>query len=605
MGNIHLMNELLSSKIAAGEVVERPASVVKELVENSLDAGATSISVFVAEGGRRLMRVIDDGAGMDREDALLSLKRHATSKIRSEKDLEAIETMGFRGEALSSIAAVSKFTLKSRQKGAEDGVKIECVGGGEVEVSVDGSPEGTSVEIADLFFNTPARAKFMRTAGTEFGRITDIMKRLALAHPGVRFRLSHGSAKSKVIDTAPGPLYARIADIFGAKVFKELVEVPETVLQNGFKVSGYISRPSLTQTTSKGLFIYVNDRPVRDPGLSKAVSVGYSGLLERGRHPLAVLNIELPPTEVDVNVHPAKNEVRFADPSGVFSLVRGAVGRALSKGLSASASPAATAAEDPTAPTYSGRATAYSGRTGEGNADWQRPDAPGLKTLDFIGEEERGAAKTPKLLELEPIGQLWGEFLICETSHGNRDGDSESEFYIIDQHGASERARFESLKKDFYASTSPGQLLLIPERVETSPEEKEALEEALPVLTRFGFEIIPFGPSAKRGGETFMIKAVPGLLAGRGRAVGALILDLVEELSEEGISRKVEERIESALMTIACHSVIRGAKMLSTEEGKALLRELSTIDFAAHCPHGRPVIKRYTRAEVESLFKRR
>ncbi|MEE8574584.1 MAG: DNA mismatch repair endonuclease MutL, partial [Thermodesulfobacteriota bacterium] len=329
MDKIKIMPELLSSKIAAGEVVERPASVVKELMENAIDAGATSIEVHVNEGGRRMIRVVDNGCGMSRADATLCATRHATSKIKTDADLDAITTMGFRGEALSSIAAVSKFILKTRQSEDTAGTSIIIIGGSTPKIKDEGSAVGTSIEINDLFYNVPARKKFLRTAGTEFGRITDIFKKLALSHPEIAFKLIHGS--SKVIESPSGTLKDRISNIFGRPILKELIEI-ECPKRGGFSIEGFIAAPSLSYATAKGLFIYINKRPIKDMGLTKAIITGYSGLIERGRYPFAVLYLDMPATDVDVNVHPAKSEIRLKDPAQVFNLIRDTVSKAVSRG---------------------------------------------------------------------------------------------------------------------------------------------------------------------------------------------------------------------------------------------------------------------------------
>lgn len=611
---IHIMPEILSSKIAAGEVVERPASVVKELMENAIDSGATTINVAVAEGGRRLMRVADNGSGIDSEDLPLVVVRHATSKISSDEDLAAIQTMGFRGEAISSIASVARVTIKSRTAESEEGAKLYIEGGSKPVISPVGMPVGTTVEVEDLFFNTPARAKFLRTAGTEFGRITDIFKKIAMAHPDKRFKLLHGS--STVIDTAPGSLGDRITEIYGGAIFKELTEIMPIEMPDGLRVTGYSSLPTLSYPTGKGLLLYVNNRPVRDPGLTRAVINGYGSLLDRGRYPFAVISIDISPEDVDVNVHPAKNEVRFANHGYIFETVRTAINRTLGTGQSRQGQKIGE-------PNYDGYGSpppqrdngspdggyynnggynqgSYSG----GSSYSQHPYSSSMPGRDAMTSEHeeisfvRPDEKTlnPEFLELDVVGQLWGEFLICQSWR------SGGEYFLIDQHGAAERVRFEELKKDFYKESVESQLLLIPERIETSPEEEEALRGALPMLAKLGFEIEPFGPSTRKGGETFMIKATPEILSGRG--AGTLIMELTEELSHSGTSTKAEAGIEAVLMRIACHSVMRGQKGLTREEAKALLTEMSRIDFVAHCPHGRPVVKRYSRREVEAIFKR-
>jgi DNA mismatch repair protein MutL len=608
VGRIIKMNELLSSKIAAGEVVERPASVVKELMENAIDSDATRISVFINEGGKRLIRVVDNGSGIEREDLALCFERHATSKLTRIEDLETISSMGFRGEALSSVASVSKVTLISRRAGNDTASRIVVEGGKIIEELEEGAPIGTSVAVADLFFNTPARAKFLRTVGTEFARITGQFKKIALAHPEIGFKLHHGS--SKVIEAHPGTLAERVAEIFGSAVSNELIEIESGPLNPDIKITGLIGVPALTYPTGKGLLTFINSRPIKDAGLTKAVTLGYGSLLDKGRYPFALIFIDINTALVDVNVHPAKSEVRFSDPGAIFDALRFAINKTLGAsgshikehGLSNTAH--INRGQEHYATTSVGGRTAR--RANERERAWPKPNrgaAGGITRADEVITEPLDFIKpspdtlTPEFLNMEVIGQIWGEFLICQSF--NAQGNN---YYIIDQHGASERARFERLKKEYYASGITSQLLLLPERVETDSGECEALKSALPKLKELGFEIEPFGPSTKKDGETFMIKSVPSIFSSV--SARALILELASELLEFSQSGMIEEGTEKILMTIACHSVIRGPRMLSTTEAGGLLKELSKIDFAAHCPHGRPVVKRYSRDDIESLFGR-
>ncbi|MFQ5735808.1 MAG: DNA mismatch repair endonuclease MutL [Thermodesulfobacteriota bacterium] len=590
MASIKVLDELLASKIAAGEVIERQASVVKELVENSLDAGATRISVYLAEGGMRLIRVVDNGEGISREDAPVAFVRHATSKISTEDDLEAIRTMGFRGEALASIGVVSRVTLRTRRPGEVTGTRVTLEGGAGPVISDDGCPEGTSIEVKDLFYNTPARRKFLKTAQGEFGRVAEVFRRIAIINPGVRFSLTHGS--SRPVETAAGCLRDRIADLLGADVAEQAIEV------NAPNITGYIGSSGLTYNNSRAIYLYVNGRPVRDRSISHAITDGYGTLIDGPRYPFAVLDLKADPEEVDINIHPAKQEVRFSNPRLVYDTVKTAVRLALATGLAPGAS----------APSQRPRGLPPAGPASYGTAEGPgaRPAAFLERTEPFAAEStpgrlefhERGAEiKNPEFLEMSAVGQLWGEFLIAEN---NLNG---GEFFIIDAHGAAERAAFERLRKRYFGGAEiKRQMLLLPERVETTPEERDAINNSMEHLHRLGFELAPFGPSGKAGGETFMIKAIPDILSSRSSA--GLIKDLAGELDRAHGSSAVEGRIEEALMRIACHSVIRGRRRLAPEEGNALLRSLAEIDFAGHCPHGRPVVRRFTRAEVETMFNR-
>lgn len=573
---INILHPTLASKIAAGEVVDRPASAVKELMENSIDAGATAISVYITEGGKRLIRVVDNGEGISKDDAPLAFCRHATSKISKEEDLEHISTMGFRGEALASIAAVARVVLKTRRPGEIAGTCV-TIDNNPPEVSEDGCPEGTSIEVKDLFYNTPARLKFLRSPESEFARIADIFKTLALANPSVRFRLVHGS--SRPVEAPPGTLKDRIADLFGADVAKNIIEV------KGPHITGYIGSHELSYPNSKALHTFVNGRAVRDKAINRAIIEAYGTIID-GRYPFAALDLKTPPEDVDVNIHPTKSEVRFKNPRFVYDTVKTAVRGALASGLPGTTGRAEGRVES------SGPFAARTFQPSPYQRAAEKETGFAVKrTEPLVFDESLKDAKNPELNSLEPVGQLWGEFLVAQG------GDF---FYIIDQHGAAERVAFEKLKERYYGGGIRGQMLLIPERVETTPEERDYMTATLDSLGRLGFEVEDFGPSSFLGGQTFLIKSVPDILSSRGAS--ALIKALSKDLSGSGAG--AGESIDEALMRIACHSVIRGQRMLTREEARALLKDLANVDFAGHCPHGRPVVRRLSREEVEEMFKR-
>ncbi|MBI5468953.1 MAG: DNA mismatch repair endonuclease MutL, partial [Deltaproteobacteria bacterium] len=410
---IKILEPLLASKIAAGEVIERPASVLKELLENSVDAGSTSVTVYVTEGGKRLISVADNGEGISREDAPLVFFRHATSKIEKEADLDDIRTMGFRGEALSSISAVSRVRLRTRRRGEVSGTSVIIEGGSPPELTDDGCPEGTSIEVREIFYNTPARLKFMRSGESEYGYILDVFKRTALIHPEVRFKLVHGS--SRPIEAPAGSLRERIADLFGKDAAKNLIAVDTPF------VKGCIGSHDLNYATSKSVYLYVNGRPVRDKAINRAILDGYGTIIGSTRYPFTVLDITVAPEDVDVNIHPAKNEVRFKSPRFIYDCVRAAVKGALSARASASPVPG------PAHPvSYSPPASSWRSPAGEAHSSY---GSPSLNPLEF--GEERSKAVNPEFLSLTTVGQLWGEFLIAENPSG--------EFYLIDAHGAAER----------------------------------------------------------------------------------------------------------------------------------------------------------------------
>jgi len=571
---IHILPPELALKIAAGEVVERPASVVKELVENSIDAGATEISIHIQEGGKKLIRVIDNGEGMTGDDAVLAFERYATSKLKKEDDLFNITTMGFRGEAIPSIAAVSEVILITKPRGGLNGTRVR--GRGRVEeVTGFGCPEGTMVEVKNLFYNTPARLKFLRTPSTELGHIVDIINRLSLANPYIRFKLTHGPAS--ILEMPKGDLKARAGDVLGRGVLKEAIPIEGEDGQ--VRLRGLVSNPNINYSTPKGLFIYVNNRWVRDKGINYAIMKGYRHLLTEGRYPLAILFIDLPHQDVDVNVHPTKAEVRFRDPRGIYELVSRTLGDVLTTPFKS----------------VSRERMAWPGVVREIETDYGKTPKVGLSDVtsgvDRLIFTDKGVSDvlTPLFLELDIIGQLWGEFILAQR---------EGEFFIIDQHAASERIAFERLKKEYYKDRKlNGQPLLFPEVFDVSLQERDILDTSIETLNDLGFEIEPFG------GNTFVIKGVPGILAGRG--CKGLIKELAEELSSIGVSSRVEGSIDSILIKMACHSVVRGQHPLRREEIYSLLNQLAMIDFSSSCPHGRPVIKTITRGEVEGMFKRR
>ncbi|MBI5238680.1 MAG: DNA mismatch repair endonuclease MutL [Deltaproteobacteria bacterium] len=575
---IKILDSLLASKIAAGEVVERPASVVKELIENSLDAGAAWISVFLVEGGKRLIRVNDNGCGMSRDDALLVFGRHATSKISTEEDLNSIKTLGFRGEALYSMAAVARVVLRTKERGRTEGVKIAVEAGSGPAVSIDGCPEGTSVIVQDIFSNTPARLKFLRSNETEFARVLDVFKRLALIHPEKRFSLTHGEAK--VMDLRPGTRRERICEVFGYDIAGKLIEV------NTPFVSGFAGSHELAYPTTKNTHLYINNRSVRDRTVLAAIRNGFGTLIGHTRYPFAVLNIILPPEDFDVNIHPSKSEVRFKNPRFVYDAVESAIRAAL-------ASPSGMASG---AAAYTRHEQVLFGGIRCEEEPFNYPATIQPK-LGFVPTAE--GVKNPEFLGIEAIGALWGEFLIAQTP---AEQDREAVFYIIDQHGASERYAFEMLKKSFYdGGKLRAQFLLVPESIDVSYDEADALKTGSAHLSRLGFEAAEFGaPSA--GMVTFLIKSAPEILSSKECA--RLVVELAEEIASKHGSRALEAALEGALMRIACHSVIRGKRPLEKEEAAALLERLACIDFSSYCPHGRPVVKKVSRKELEAFFKR-
>jgi DNA mismatch repair protein MutL len=599
---IKIMPEALAIKIAAGEVIERPASVVKELVENSIDAKATDISIYIHDGGRKLIKVVDNGEGMTRDDAAIAFERHATSKLLKEEDLYTIHTMGFRGEALPSIAAVSETVLTTKVSGEIVGSVVRVKGGNGEEVSDAGCADGTTVEVRNIFFNTPARLKFMRSVSTETGHISDTVTRLALAYPSVRFRLYNNDAL--MLETSlKADLKIRTADIFGRDFLKDIipVEAGDSLL----KIHGFIAKPETAYSTTKGLFIYVNNRWIRDRGINHAIVNGYRNCLADGKYPFVVLFIDIAPQHVDVNVHPTKCEVRFKNPKDIYQVMKNSIEATLAPSYASFGRPhnlsMGTDLKSVPSKSVPGRRGGIDGNWGEGvkenTVSYEAGSPSPVRGFEISSQplQQVGFADTTfdgKALffeELEVIGQLWSEYLLCQR---------EDEFYIVDQHAAAERVAFERLKKDYYISRRVGsQMLLLPQRVEVSLQERDVMEGSLPVLTNLGFDIEPFGSN------TFIIRSVPDMLSGMD--CRGLIQDLIGELVSADMSFRIEDKLDNILMRVACHSVIRGKRALSSDEAKALLKGLAQTDFAGNCPHGRPVIRAISRFEIEKMFKKR
>ena len=595
MPRIHRLPDAVVNRIAAGEVIERPASVVKELVENALDAGASSVVVEADDGGRTRLRILDDGVGMTPDDARLALERHATSKIESEQDLETIATFGFRGEALPSIRSVSRFCLRTRPRGAEVGLELASeggVGGTERQVAM---PPGTDVEVGELFFNVPARRKFLKSDRTESAAVIETVRALALAHPAVRFTLrSNGRA---VLDLAPDrDVVARARAVFGPEGVDGLFPLD---YEGRVRLVGLLGRPDLTRRTPSGVTLFVNRRWVRDRTLQRALVDGYGTLLERGTWPVAVLFVDVPPQLVDVNVHPAKAEVRFHESAHVFGEVRSAVTACLADApwLGGATPPPLAYPTDDTAPTGGPRGQALTGygagfrlRPGSsgaaGSAAWQ--GALGLAgAVRSSGEDGGGAASTGFFGSLRYVGQVGGLFLVCEA---------EGALVVVDQHAAHERVTFQRLRGAFERRDVATQRLLFPARVELPADLAPVLEEHAADLVDLGLHVRPFGE------QSFVVEEVPSLLAHAD--VSRLVQDLADELRATAHARVFADHVDAVLSRLACHASKRAGDTLPREAAEALLRSLDEVDFKANCPHGRPVVVTRSFDEVAGWFER-
>jgi len=611
------------NQIAAGEVVERPASVVKELVENGLDAGADQIRVNLEEGGKKLIEVIDNGYGMDAASARLALERHATSKISSADDLFGVATYGFRGEALPSIAAVSRFSLVTRTRVMEAAVQLECEAG-RISESRIGAPVGTRVTVADLFFPVPARKKFLKTTNTERNAVLDRLQRLAMAHPEVSFRLEHNGRKLLNL-TAGDRESDRVAAVLGVDPESELLQIAADGSEIG--LTGYVTRPQVQRSSSRHIYFFVNRRPVRDKALLHALLKAYESIIPRGRYPAAVLFLEVAPGLVDVNVHPAKEEVRFADQGRLFGLVRRAVAEVLS-GYPGPGAELFVPAGGPEKSAVSGERRFWGGSGGspELPADFYEnisgssgsekkgprlrkndyfgplreapapfpgsgyraesfPTFPGAEEAEGVSRELPGLGESPEgfFSSLELVGILWESFIILQD---------ENDCYVLDQHAAHERVLFERLKK---ADPAAVQRLLLPLPVDCTPAEQARAEELKKELEELGFDFEVLGP------RSLLLHSLPQLADGVDGA--RVFLETLADLGSGG-SGTSGSGLDAVRARLACRLAVKAGRRLERDEVLQLLRELDQTPNAQTCPHGRPFFFRWSRSEIGRRFQR-
>jgi DNA mismatch repair protein MutL len=628
---IQVLPETLANQIAAGEVVERPAAAVKELVENALDAGARRIEVDLEEGGCRLVRVRDDGSGMGREDARLSLERHATSKLRTKDDLFAIATYGFRGEALPSIAAVSRFTLLTCEPGAAAGTRIEVEGGRVLSVEDAGAPPGTTVEARDLFWNVPARRKFLKRAATEQAHAIEAVLRLALPRPEVEFTVrEHGRV---LLRLPAGPAAAveeqRAAEALGHEVRGQLLPVSAQV--RGIRVRGLAASPAVERSNASAVWLFVNGRAVRDRQLTHAVLRAYGEVMPHGRYPAALVFLEVPAREVDVNVHPAKAEVRLADGRAAHEAITAALRPALASGGwlqldgtgYASASPDSIPSDDRSARVaealrrYGDRAPHEKPRWGwEARSTAGSPMSDPSATVRSGGEAAGAAAPAvgaaaegvgpasvasaagqaelipaaPYFAGLRYLGQLHRTYLVCEGPRG---------LVLVDQHAAHERMNYQRLRRAAAERRGHVQPLLVPLLLRLAPGAAARIAEGAADLAAIGIEVEPFG------GGSAAVKALPAPLATLPEsALAALLADLAEELASSGRGESLERRRDALLARAACHASVRAHDPLDDAEAQALLGALDATDYGARCAHGRPVVAEWPAPEIEKRFGR-
>lgn len=554
---IQLLPEDLINKIAAGEVIERPASVVKELVENSIDAGATRITVDIQGAGRKMIRVADNGHGMTREEVEISVQRHSTSKINSLDDLFNIQSLGFRGEAIPSIASVSKIDILSQSDGAGTRLKIE--GGKQLSLENAGAPKGTTVTIKDLFFNTPARKKFMKSPATEMGHIGNIVSKYALANPNISFELI-SDGKPLLSTPGSGKLRDAAIAVYGVDLVKGLVEF-EFKFRLG-KIHGLISLPTLTRVDKNYETFFVNKRYIRNFLLNRALEEGYRTLIPGNRYPVAILFIDIDPKQVDVNVHPAKREVKFVKTNEVMQAISDAVRNALVKDDQNTRSPE--------------REDQIIGISDENNFLFN--------STPYVPNQEL-EIEVSGIQPLFPIYQYKDTYIICT------DGE---ELVLIDQHAAHERIIYDRLSKQ--KGENKKQSLLIPENIELGPSDKAVLAENMDQLKDYGFEIEEFG------NNSYIIRSVPVLSAKT--SPKQLLTDLISDLGNLGKSSRLEIKKENVRKLLACHSAIKAGDKLTVEEMNQLIRDLYTTENPLTCPHGRPTMIRIGKEELEKRFGR-
>jgi DNA mismatch repair protein MutL len=625
---IHILPEQVASQIAAGEVVERPASAIKELVENAIDAGARSIEVAIERGGAGLIAVSDDGCGMGREDAILALRRHATSKIRDAADLIAIRTLGFRGEALAAIASVARMRLRTRRPSDANGVEIVAEGGEITATRACAIAPGTQIEVRDLFFNTPARLKFLKLPSTEQGAAAEVMQRLALSNYRLAFRLVADGRIVLETARAAAPL-ERIRQLFGPRLAERML--PFNAIAAGMRLWGLAASSQESFAGPRLLFTFVNHRAVRDRALQRAITQAYQNLLPRGRYPAVALFLELAPEEVDVNVHPMKTEVRFRRAGAVFELVHHALRARLADQVEpANIIPTAGGEAPPTTaappllaasplPTTAASASALTA-VASSPAPWRIVDQP-ERSLRLVNDPPTPAAQQvplglgygrdaaiaqpqpapqlassspgphsaaiPRYAALRVIGQIFAGFIALEGDDG---------LILIDQHAAHERVTFEKLRAELRAGQIRVQPMLTPVTVELNPARAGQVAAALPELRAMGFEVELFGPAA------LLLKGAPAVFGSEGGA--RLLADMIDTMGEQGFGLRGEGAFDDCLKSLACHGSVRAGRVLRPPEISELLTELDNTEFKTNCPHGRPVHIEFRRSAIERMFRR-
>lgn len=585
MGRIRNLPELLVNQIAAGEVVDRPAAALKELMENSLDAGAQSIAVELAEGGVRRMRVVDDGAGIERDDLALAVARFATSKIANLGDLERAATLGFRGEALASIGAVARLAISSRRAGERHAWRIACEAGVTSALEPAALAAGTTVEVEDLYFNTPARRKFLKSEATEFGRCDEAFNRIALSRPAVAFALAHNGRRTAHLP--PEEARARAARVIGDDFSGPAIAVRGEGAN--IVLHGLAAAPGFTRASRDAQFLFVNGRFVRDKVAAHAIREAYADVLHHDRHPGYVLFLELDPALVDVNVHPAKSEVRFRDSGAVHQFVFHALSRALAAPM------AKTGVSDELSQGDNSNLTPVFSRSGfQSSLEVAQPARAYAAMFEAaVSDERRSAAALPASVGTDTpmlgfaVAQLHGIYILAQNQAG---------LVVVDMHAAHERIVYEGLKGALDAAALPSQPLLVPIPMTATAEEIEQAEAGRVELESLGFEVGASGP------RSLVIRAVPALLADLDAP--GLLRSVLREMAQFGASRVLVERRNELLSSMACHAAVRANRGLTVPEMNALLRQMEQTQFAGSCNHGRPTWVQFAIADLDRLFLR-
>jgi DNA mismatch repair protein MutL len=591
----------LINQIAAGEVIERPSSVVKELVENSLDAGATRIEVDIELGGARLIRVRDDGDGIAADDLPLAVASHATSKIGSFDDLEHVASMGFRGEALASMSSVARFAMTSRLRGQDNAFRIEVDSGRMQAARPAQHPQGTSVEVRDLFYNVPARRKFLRAERTEFAHIDDLLKSLALARSQVEFRLSHNGKSVRVWKAARDDqaMLMRVAEVLGEEFPQQSLRIDHATA--GMRLSGWVGLPTASRPQADAQYFYVNGRLVRDRVVAHAVRQAYADVLFHGRYPTFVLYLDLDPVGVDVNVHPAKSEVRFREQRLVHDFLFRTLHEALAETRAGHVSQpesttwsSAPMASTPAMPSYY---NSWQSNHTQSRLQLGVRDEPLAGYAALLGEPEALQVNATQPMpsanddDVPPLGyaiaQLKTIYILAENAHG---------LVLVDMHAAHERITYEKLKSGRACSNLRSQMLLVPLSVAVSAKEAAAAEEHGEALADWGLELSRSGPSA------VVVRRIPALL--EGADVAELTRSVLGELAQHGSSRQLQEVENELLSTMACHGSVRAGRRLTTTEMNALLREMEATERSGQCNHGRPTWVQINMSELDKLFLR-